>query len=203
MLPQGHPYIQNYFDNQRELRGLGNSVRVVVESVNGDLFAPEYLEVLKQINDDIFLTPGVDRAWMKSLWTASVRWTEVSEEGFTGGPVMPDTYNGSPQSVDVLKHNIARSGIVGQLVSNDYKSSMIFVPLLDKNPQTGEKLDYTTLSKALEDIRAKYQHAETGDGQAGANNAAAVKIHIIGFAKLVGDLIDGLVKVMSFFWWLR
>lgn len=199
MLPQGHPYIQNYFDNQRELRGLGNSVRVVVESVNGDLFAPEYLEVLKQINDDIFLTPGVDRAWMKSLWTASVRWTEVSEEGFTGGPVMPDTYNGSPQSVDVLKHNIARSGIVGQLVSNDYKSSMIFVPLLDKNPQTGEKLDYTTLSKALEDIRAKYQHAETGDGQAGANNAAAVKIHIIGFAKLVGDLIDGLVKVMSFF----
>ena len=41
------------------------------------------------------LTPGVDRAWVKSLWTPSVRWTEVTEEGFRGGPVMPDAYNGS------------------------------------------------------------------------------------------------------------
>jgi hypothetical protein len=26
------------------------------------------------------LTPGVDRAWVKSLWTPAVRWTEVTEE---------------------------------------------------------------------------------------------------------------------------
>jgi predicted RND superfamily exporter protein len=195
MLPQGHPYIQNYFDNQKELRGLGNSIRVVVESVDGDIFDPEYLEALKQINDELFLTPGVDRAWMKSLWTPAVRWTEVTEEGFTGGPVMPDTYDGSPQSVKVLKHNISRSGIVGQLVANNFKSSMIFVPLFDKNPQTGERLDYSTLSKGLEEIRAKYERVKTLEGKDGG----AVKIHIIGFAKLVGDLIDGLVKVMSFF----
>lgn len=193
MLPHGHPYIQNYLDNQNELRGLGNTIRVVVEHVDGDIFNPQYLETLRQINDELFLTPGVDRAWMKSLWTPSVRWTEVTEEGFAGGAVMPDAYDGSVQSVDALKLNIARSGLVGQLVANNFKSSMIMVPLVDVNPQTDERLDYPKLSKMLEEnIRAKYE-------QQAAASGAKIKIHIIGFAKLVGDLIDGLTQVMTFF----
>src|SRR3990167_2275274 len=92
MIPQSQPYIQNYLENRASLRGLGNSVRVVVENTEGDIYDPEYLEVLKQVNDELFLTPGVDRAWMKSLWSPAVRWTDVTEEGFQGGPAMPDTY---------------------------------------------------------------------------------------------------------------
>jgi predicted RND superfamily exporter protein len=194
MLPQGHPYIKNYFLHQKDLRGLGNSVRVVVENVDGDVFDPHYLEALKQINDELFLTPGVDRPWVKSLWTPAVRWTEVTEEGFTGGPVMPDSYDGSTQSVDLLRLNIARSGIVGQLVANDFKSSMVFVPLLDKDPQTDKRIDYSQLSRTLEDnVRSKFEVTQSSP------KSPRIKIHIIGFAKLVGDLIDGLVKVMSFF----
>ena len=97
MLPQGQPYIQNYLTYKTELRGLGNALRVVVENTDGDIFDPQYLEALKKINDELFLTPGVDRAWVKSLWTPAVRWTEVTEEGFRGGPVMPDAYDGSPE----------------------------------------------------------------------------------------------------------
>ncbi|TBR39415.1 MULTISPECIES: efflux RND transporter permease subunit [Dyella] len=189
MIPSHHPYIRNYLENAGELRGLGNSLRVVVENEDGNIFDPKYQEVLKKINDDLFLTPGVDRAWVKSLWTPSVRWTEVTEEGFRGGPVMPDNYDGSPQSTSQLKQNIARSGIVGRYVGNDFKSSMIFVPLMDKNPETGKPIDYSTLSRSLEGIRAHYE----------ATPGVKVRLHVIGFAKLVGDLIEGLVKVMSFF----
>jgi len=90
-----------------------------------------------------------------------VRWTEVTEEGFRGGPVMPDSYDGSPKSVEQLKQNIARSGIVGSLVANNFKSSMIFVPLLDKDPRTGQRIDYHGLSKVLEGkIREKYELAK-------------------------------------------
>ena len=95
MLPPSHPYIQNYLAHKNDLRGLGNAMRVVVENTGGDIFDPAYLDALKQINDELFLTPGVDRAWVKSLWTPVVRWTEVTEEGFRGGPVMPDAYDGS------------------------------------------------------------------------------------------------------------
>ncbi|QTQ34548.1 efflux RND transporter permease subunit [Aromatoleum petrolei] len=193
MLPQSQPYIQNYLDNRNELRGLGNVLRVVVASREGDIFDPAYQDTLKKINDELILTPGVDRAWVKSLWTPSVRWTEVTEEGFQGGPVMPDAYDGSPKATEALKLNIARAGIVGRFVGNDFKSSMIFVPLLDKDPATGAPIDYRALSATLEDnIRTKF---EQGGGQA----IPAVNIHIIGFAKLVGDLIDGVSQVMTYF----
>jgi len=200
-LPQSQPYIKNYLTYQKDLRGLGNALRVVVENTAGDIFDPRYLEALKQINDELFLTPGVDRAWVKSLWTPAVRWTEVTEEGFRGGPVMPDSYDGSAKTVEQLKQNIARSGIVGSLVANNFKSSMIFVPLLDKDPATGKRIDYHGLSKVLDDkIRDKYELAKAVDDKSITKGVPpGIKVHTIGFAKLVGDLINGMVKVMMFF----
>lgn len=199
MVPQGQPYIKNYLENKEELRGLGNSIRVVVENAEGDIFDSEYLEVLKQINDDLFLTPGVDRAWMKSLWTPSVRWNEVTEEGFQGGPVLSDSYDGSQESIEQVKLNIRRSGITGRLVANNYRSSMIFVPLLDKDPATGAPLDYSILARQLEDnIRQQYEAGATEE-KPGIGKKGKIKIHIIGFGKLVGDLIDGLMQVMTYF----
>jgi predicted RND superfamily exporter protein len=199
MIPQSQPYIKNYLTHQKELRGLGNAVRVVVENVDGDIFDPRYVDAVKQVSDELFLTPGVDRAWVKSLWSPAVRWTEVTEDGFRGGPVMPDGYDGSPRAVEQLKQNIARSGIVGSLVANNYKSSMIFVPLLDKDPRTGQRIDYHGLSRVLEEkIRARYELAQDLEKVRG-RETAHIKIHVIGFAKLIGELIDGLLKVMLFF----
>lgn len=187
MLPQSHPYIHNYLENRSSLRGLGNAVRVVVENTQGDIFDPGYLQTLRHINDELFLSQGVDRAWMKSLWSPAVRWTEVTEEGFQGGPVMPDSYQGAPGDIEQLRQNIERANIVGSLVARDFKSSMLIVPLLDQDSATGKGLDYHAFSEKLEQLRSQYQ----ASGQ--------YRIHVIGFAKLVGDLIDGLVQVMAFF----
>ncbi len=123
---------------------------------------------------------------MKSLWTPIVRWQAVTEEGWDGGPVMPDTYDGSQESLARLKINVERSGEVGQLVAPNYKSSIIFVPLLDFDPSTGEALDYGKFSERLETIREKYQHGK-------------IRIHITGFAKIVGSLIEGLKQILGFF----
>jgi predicted RND superfamily exporter protein len=187
MIPRSHPYIQNYLENRSELRGLGNALRIVVENPKGDIYDPTYQATLKQIHDEIFLTPGVDRAWVKSLWAPGVRWTEVTEEGFRGGPVMPDNYNGSPAATEQLRGNIARANIVGSLVGNDFKSSMLVVPLLDTDPATGKRLDYRALSHSIEKIRDRVE-----------TNGSA-RMHVIGFAKLVGDLIDGLMQVALYF----
>ena len=192
MLPHGQPFIKNYLENRGQLRGLGDSVRVVVEAPEGDIFDPGYLATLAKINDEIFILPGVDRAWMKSIFTPVVRWVEVTEEGFTGGPVLPNDFNGSAKSIDDLRINIARANVVGSLVANDYRSSMIVIPLLAADAQ-GKPVDYHRLSVALEDIRIRYA---TPSAQGGAPR---VRMYVIGFAKLAGDLIDGLQKVMSFF----
>jgi predicted RND superfamily exporter protein len=189
MLPTGHPYIQNYLANKDQLRGLGNTLRIVVETTQGEIFDPAYLETLRKVNDELFLTPGVDRAWVKSIWMPVVRYTEVTEEGFAGGPVMPDTYDGSKESLERLRQNISKAGLVGNLVANDFKSAMIIVPLLDIDPATGERIDYWALSRAIEtNVRDKF---ETADGQ--------YKVRVIGFAKIVGSLLDGILKVMLYF----
>jgi uncharacterized protein len=189
VIPQSHPFVRNYFENRANLPGLGNSVQVVLENSNGDVFDAKFLEVSRQVNEALFLTPGVDRAWVRSVWMSAVRWTEVTEEGFRGGTVMPDNYDGRPASVDTFKRNMLSSGIVGSLVGNDYKSLMYVVPLLQKDPQTGKLLDYGAFSRSLEErVRSKY--AAPGVG---------VKVHVVGFAQVVGDLIKGMYQVMTYF----
>src|SRR5438552_3434 len=186
MIPSSHPYIQNFFKHKEALRGLGNSVRIVVENTQGDIFDKDYLQALQKVNDAVYLVPGVDRSFMRGLWTTSLRWTEVTEEGYRGGPVMPDDFDGSPAMLDQLKTNIARAGIVGSYVADDLRSTMIVVPLLDTNPETRQPLDYAAFSGDLErKVRAL--------------QSDKVKIHIVGFAKIVGDLIEGLGQVISFF----
>src|SRR6188508_116924 len=169
MIPRSHPFIQNYLEQRAELRGLGDALRIVVENPKGDIYDPAYQATLRKIHDEIFLTPGVDRAWVKSLWAPGVRWTEVTEEGFRGGPVMPDNYDGSAKATEQLRANIARAGIVGSLVGNDFKSSMLVVPLLDRDPTTQQRLDVRKLSHQIDQIRAK------------AEASGAVKLHVIGF----------------------
>ncbi len=197
LLPISHPYIKNYQENRGDLRGLGDSIRIVVETTQGDIFDADYLADMAKINDRIFLLPGVDRAWLKSIWTPIVRWTESTEQGFSGGPVMPPDYDGSQNSIDALRLNINRSGIVGNIVANDYKSAMIVVPLLAKDA-SGNAIDYHVMSTQLEEIRREYEQDApvAGEGNAKPHH---IKMRIVGFAKLVGDLIDGLIKVMTFF----
>ncbi len=187
MIPGQHEFINNFLTYRKELAGLGNVVRVVVENTNGDIFEPEFQEILKQVTDEVFFIPGVNRNELKSLWTPNVRWAEVTEEGFVGGAVIPDGYDGSAESLRKLQTNTLKSGQVGVLAGNNFKSAMILAPLQDINPETGLPLDYRDLSSKLEsEIRDKYQ-------------TDSVQIRIVGFAKVVGDLIDGALQVVIFF----
>ncbi len=187
MVPGDHEFINNYKAYQSELADLGNVIRVIVETEEGDIFTQEFQQTLRQVTDDVFFIPGVNRNALKSLWTPSVRWQEVTEEGFVGGAVVPDGYDGSDSMLEQLKTNVFKSGQVGVLVGNDFKSAIVLAPLQEKNPETGLPLDYRELSEKLErDIRDKYDDD-------------TINIRIVGFAKVVGDLIDGAVQVVIFF----
>ena len=186
MIPNGHPFITNFMEHRNELAGMGNALRIAVAVEEGTIFDATYLDTLKRLNDELFLLPGVDRPYMKSLWAPAVRWTGVTEDGLDGGPVIPDDYNGSRNSIDQVRINVERSGEIGQLVAANYQSSIIMVPLQDVVAATGEAVDYHQLSQQIEALRAKYET----DG---------IRIHVTGFAKVMGDLIDGLLQMLAFF----
>ena len=114
------------------------NIKVSIEAKQGDIFTKEYQEALSKITDDIFYINGVNRSAMRSLWTPNTRWMEVTEEGFQGGPVIPSDYDGSPASIEKLRENVLKSGEVGRLVANDFRSAIIDISLIEKDPETGE-----------------------------------------------------------------
>jgi uncharacterized protein len=184
-IPAHQPYIGNFLKYQGELNGLGNSVRIAVENPAGTIYDAHYLDTLRKLSDEVFLVPGVARNQMKSLWTPTTRWVGVTEDGLEGGPVIPDGYDGSARSLEQLRANIARSGELGQIVAFDAKSSAIYVPLLASDAE-GRPLDYVQFAERIEVLRSKYE-------------AQGLRIYITGFAKIIGDLIDGVRAVLAFF----
>ena len=194
MIPMEHPYIRSFMKHISDLGAAGTSIQVAVEHTSGDIFDPDYLDVLQKVNDEVFYLKGVDRNRMRSLWTPNVRWTEVTEKGFEGDKVIDSDYDGSERAMDQLRQNILRSGEVGRLVADDYRSSIVQAPLIDTDPTTGEPLDYWELSQSLEkNIREKYEQLSIDE-----TGKPTVRIHIIGFAKIIGDLLDGITAIFIF-----
>ncbi len=186
MIPTHQPFIVNYFKHYDDLQSQGNALRVVVSANQGTVINKQYMATLQHINDEIFLLPGVDRPFMTSLWTSSTRWLAVTSDGLISGPVVDPNYDGSQPMLDELRQNIQKAGLVGQMVSNDFRSSMIYVPLMETNNLTGQPLDYGKLAQSLNQIRDKYA-------------SQGVTLHIVGFAMVVGDMINGIDKILLFF----
>lgn len=186
LIPLSHPYIENFMERQNDLRGLGNAVRlaVTVKDESQDIFTAEYMQRLQDVYEEVRYLAGVDQSAVRSLWDPAVRWTQVTEEGFEGGTVIPDTYDASPDSLETLRENVLKSGQVGIMIANDFRSSIVVAPLVDQ--VDGQPLDYQAFSAALEQVREQFsdEHFE---------------VRIIGFAKLIGDLIDGATQVGFFF----
>jgi predicted RND superfamily exporter protein len=106
------------------------------------------------------------------------------EGGFSGGNVIPANFRPDQQGFEQVRANILKSGKLGRLVSANFKSAMVSANLL---PSHGEqKVDYLGLAERLESLRHQF----------GNEN---INIQIIGFAKLIGDVVEGLEDVGVFF----
>ncbi|MFI3245696.1 MAG: MMPL family transporter [Ferrimonas sp.] len=195
-IPLNHPYMQTYMKHQEQFGG-ANSIMVAIEDSSGDIYNAEFLDTLRQIHDQLFFIPGIDRTQVKSIFSPSTRFTEVVEDGFRGGPVIPADFDGSARSVEQVKHNVQRAGIVGRMVADDYSAAMITAQLLDWQPleadqqvaggPTTKPMDVLAFAETLErQIREQYQSDD-------------IQVHIIGFAKMSGDIADGAKGVMLFF----
>ncbi|BAJ01827.1 conserved hypothetical protein [Shewanella violacea DSS12] len=185
-IPLNHSYMKTYLKHQNDFGG-ANSIMVAVEDTSGDIFNENFFDALKNVHDQLFFIPGVDRAQVKSLFSPSTRFTEVVEDGFAGGPVIPADFSTTEEGLAVVRDNIEKAGIVGRLIAEDYSAAMVKAQLMDFDPQTGEPLDTLAFAAQLEkELRTKYENDH-------------IKIHIIGFAKMAGDVADGAKGVMLFF----
>jgi predicted RND superfamily exporter protein len=184
-LPLKHEYMQTFLQYEKEFGG-ANRVLVALMANDGNMFTPEFFEKFEAISDQVFFIPGVDRASVRSIFTPNVRFTEIVEDGFAGGNVIPSDFAPSAEMFERVRGNIVKSGEVGRLVAGDFSGATVWANLLEEDPSTGERLDYVQVAAELENIRVQFEDDET-------------TVHIIGFAKIVGDISAGARSVAWFF----
>lgn len=191
LLPLLHPYMATFLKHQQEFGG-ANRVLVAVVARDGTIFTPAYLDALKGVTDEVFFLPGVDRGRVQSLFTPNVRYTEVVEDGIAAGNVIPDDFATTPEGLAVVRDNILKAGIVGRLVANDFSAAIVSAELMEFDPTSGKRLDFIAVANEIEErVRQKFD----ADYVAGST----VDVHVIGFAKVVGDIAAGATRVVIFF----
>ena len=187
LLPLEHEYIQTLTEYRQEFGG-ADRILVALMANDGDIFTADFFARLEAITDEVFFIPGVDRARVYSLFTPNVRYTEVVEGGIAAGNVIPADFTADVEGLYSVRDNILKAGIVGRLVANDFNGAIVSARLMEFEPGSGTKLDYIDVAHQLEKrIRAKYAQDPRYD------------IHIIGFAKVMGDIADGVERVVIFF----
>ena len=185
-IPLKHEYMQTYLRHAQDFGG-ANNILVSLCDTSNDIFNENFFNTLRNAHDELVYTAGIDRVQVKSLFSPSTRFVEVVEDGFAGGPVIPADFVADEAGLAKVKENTEKAGIVGRMVADDYSCAMISAQLMEVNPDTGEKLDTIGFANTIEQtIRAKYQ-------------SDSISVHIIGFAKMVGDVADGAKGVLAFF----
>lgn len=186
LIPMRHAYMESFLKHSATFSGANRILVSVQWKGEGDIYNKEFLDTLRGVTDEVFFTPGVNRGQVYSLFTPNVRYIEITEDGFVGEVLIPSRFEADEEGLAHVRSNVAKSGQIGSLVSNDLKSAMVRADLMEVDPQTGERLDYHKVAQRLEEIRSQFE----GD---------KVSIQIIGFSKVLGDVMDGLATVMTFF----
>ena len=186
LVPLQHPYMQTFLQHREEF-GDANRVVVALMAREGDIFTPEFFDVLRQVTDAVFFLPGVDRTQVYSILTPNVRYIEVLEDGVSADNVLPADFRPTEAGLARVRDNAIKAGVVGRLVANDFTGAIVSAKLQEFHPNTGERLDYVEVARQLEEIRSR------------AEARARVDVHVIGFAKLVGDIAAGATRVAAFF----
>jgi predicted RND superfamily exporter protein len=185
MLPLTHPYMRTFTEYQRDFGG-ADKVLVSVQARSGGIFDERGLAKLKAVHDELFFTPGVERSTVLSLYSPNTIFMEVVEDGFRAGPVLPSNFVASPQGFEELRANLLKSQWVGRIVASDFSAALVSVTLLERDPETGARLDVKRVGAALEAIRTRHEDSTH-------------TIHVIGFAKASSDIAAGAAGVALFF----
>lgn len=189
-IPLEHEYMQTFLEYEREFGG-ANRVLVALVARDGQMFTQDFFATLENVTRDVMAIEAVDDARVRSLFTPNVRFVEVVEDGFAGGNVIPNSFTPNVEGYEVsgaefetVRGNIVKANILGRLVAKDWSGAMVWAELVPED--SGTRLDYQEVAAQLESIRQQYEGEQ-------------YTVHVIGFAKIVGDISDGARSVVMFF----
>jgi predicted RND superfamily exporter protein len=192
-LPLKHEYMQTFLEHQSDF-GSANRVLIALIAEDGNMFQPDFFDALKKATDEVLVMDGIDRGRVQSLFTPNVRYMEVVEDGIEAGNVVDSEFVPTPEALARVRENILKAGIRGRLVANDFSGALISAIVLEQDA-TGKPIDPIKVAQELETrVRDQIQ----GSGVDVRAQGSPVDVHMIGFAKVVGDIAAGAMSVIVF-----
>jgi len=152
LLPQKHEYIKVH-NRIRSQFGGANSVVMVLQVREGDLFNPTTLKKIKDITEELFLIPGVDRFKIMSLAVDKMVDMVTTSGGYEFHPMMWPDVPQKPEEIESLKERLFASVFYGSFVWFDNKKTLITADFFE------DEIDYTVVFKELLRIQEKYEDA--------------------------------------------
>jgi uncharacterized protein len=185
-LPLAHPYMETFLE-YRDAFGGADRLLIAVRARDGDIFTPHFFDTLEQVTDAVFFLPGVDRSSVRSLFTPNVGFVEIVEGGFTGGTLIPADFQPTRKNLERVRENVLKADLAGRLVADDFSAALVSADLLEQDTAATRSLNYLDVADQLEgSIRQEFVDDR-------------IDIHIVGFAKAMGDIADGAAGVVAFF----
>jgi len=195
LLPQGHEYIKTY-NSLRARFGGANTMTMLLQVRNGDIFNPATLQKIRDITDELYYIPGVDRFKITSLAVNTAVDMQLTSGGYNFVPLMFPNVPKTQEEAEELRQTVYPSVFYGNLVWFDSKKTLISADFFD------DEIDYQVVFKELRRIQEKYEDAN----HILSINGEPMHLGYIDFYK--GDvfriiLITIVIMFLPFYFWYR
>lgn len=150
LLPQGHEYIKVHNKIRAQFGG-ANTITLVLQVKDGDIFNPTTLQMIRDISDELFLIPGADRFKVLSLGVDKLVEMVTTSGGFEFHPLMFPNIPQTPEEIETLRQRVYGSVYYGSFIWFDSKKALITADFFE------DEIDYSVVFKELLRIQEKYE----------------------------------------------
>ena len=195
LLPQNHEYIKVH-NSIRSRFGGANTVTMVLQVKQGDIFNYTTLKKIRDITDELYLIPGVDRFKILSLAVDKLLDLKVISGGFDFEPLMFPAVPQTPEATAALKERVYASVFYGNFVWFDSKKTLITLDFFE------DEIDYLAVFKELRRIQQKY---EDSNHRLSINGEPMHLGYVDYYAGTIFLIMLGttLVMLLLFYYWYR
>ncbi len=195
LLPQRHEYIETHNIIRTQFGG-ANTIVMVLQVREGDIFNPTTLQKIRDITDELYYIPGVDRFKILSIAEKKMRDFVFTSSTIGFRPLMFPKVPKTQEEAEVLRERIYGSVFYGGFVWFDSKKAFITADFFE------DEIDYSVVSKELLRIQEKYED----DNHILAINGEP--LHLGYVASYVDDVLlimalTFLVMLILFYFWYR
>jgi predicted RND superfamily exporter protein len=150
LLPQGHEYIKVHNDIRSKFGG-ANTVTMLLQVREGDIFNTATLQKIYDITEELFLLPSVDRFKINSIAASHIVDMVITSGGFDFVPLMWPDVPQTPEEIEALREKVYASVFYGSFVWFDSKKALITADFFE------DEMEYSAVFKELRRLQEKYE----------------------------------------------